>query len=227
MARRGVKRKEHERLDDATVGRVISLLEQENSITKKVACEILNISYNTIRLNKIIQEHKDRIAFTKKRRAALRGKPFSDLEIKELVADYLNGESISNIANNLYRSIGVVKRKIEELHLPKRSSKYTYQNPGLIPDEAVEENFEIGELVWSSRYNAVAEIRDTQWDIYKQHQIYSIWVFGKHNEFAYQPWWELGKLEAVKRFGLTYDKFVKTEKPNFSYRVDDSGQTIR
>jgi hypothetical protein len=219
MAKRGIKKKEHERLDDATVSRVVSLLEQENPITKKAACEILNISYNTARLAKIIGEYKGRIEFTKKRLEANKGQPFSDLEIKELVTDYLNGISISNIADNLYRSVYSVKKKIAELNLPERTKNATYQNPDLIPDEAVAKDFEKGELVWSARYGAVAEIHEKIGTYFSDEPTYRIWVFGKHNEFAYQPWWELGKLEAIKRFELTADKFMRHEKPNFAYRI--------
>lgn len=225
MAR--IKKKEHERLDDTTISRVVVLLEQEKPITKKAACEILNINYSTIRLGKIIQEYKDKIEYTKKRMKINKGKPFNDFELKELVADYLNGESITNIASNLYRSIHVVKKKIIELNLPERTKNSTYWNPNLIPDEAVSEFFEIGELVWAAKYNAVAEIRNIKSKtalldnlVIDVDTVYSIWVFGKHNEFAYQPWWELGKLEAVKQFGLTVDKFIKTEKPNFQYRIE-------
>lgn len=223
MAKRGVKKQEHEKLDGATIDRVVSLLEAENPITKKAACEILNISYNTARLNKIIQEHKDRQEHIKKRYAMNKGKPFSDLELKELIADYLNGSSISSIADNLYRSVHIVKKKIQELGLPERTKGSTYQTPDLIPDEAVSQAFEIGELVWSARYAAVAEIRSVYAGL---GEVYRIFVFGKHNEFAYQPWWELGKLDAVKQFNIPVENFIKTEKPNFSYRVDDEGRAV-
>jgi transposase len=211
-----IKKKDYERLDDATICRVVSLLNQKNSITKKAACEILNITYNTTRLNRIIQEYKDKIEYTKKRLKANKGRSFDDLELKELVTDYLNGISITVIAERLFRSVHVIKKKIQELNLPERTIKSDYFNPELIPDEAVSETFNIGELVWSARYNCVAEIRN----IYKNSLIYSIWLFGKHNQFAYQPAEELGKLEVVKRFNLTADKFVNTEKPNFNYRID-------
>jgi hypothetical protein len=219
MARRGVKKQEHERLDDATLGRVVSLLEADNPITKKDACKALNISYNTTRLNKIIQEYKDKIDFRKKRFAANKGKAFSELDIKELVTDYLNGDSIASIADSLYRSVHTIKKKIEELNLPERTTSASYQNPDFIPDEAVAETFENGELVWSARYGAVAEIRGCILNN-ENERYYRLWVFGKHNEFAYQPWWELGKLEVVKRFGLEAEQFVKTDKPNFAYRID-------
>ena len=96
MARRGVKKKEHERLDDTTVGRVVSLLEQDSPITKKAACEILNISYNTTRLNRIIEEYKERIEFNKKRRAALRGKPSAQLGTISMISFTLSGSPPAN-----------------------------------------------------------------------------------------------------------------------------------
>jgi hypothetical protein len=221
MARRGVKKRDYEKLDDATIGRVVSLLEAENPITKKAACETLCISYNTKRLGSIIQEYKDNIAFRKKRYAATKGTPFSELELQELVTDYLCGESMVTIANNLYRSIHIVKRKISELHLPERTKDSSYWNPEMIPDEMVSQVFDLGELVWSARYNAVAEVSGI---LHEEEgagdTVYRIWVFGKTNEFAYQPWWELGKLEVVKRFNLQAEKFVKTDKPNFRYRIE-------
>ena len=51
--------KKHENLSEANISKVISLLEGEKPITKKEACGILNIAYNTTRLNKIITEHKE------------------------------------------------------------------------------------------------------------------------------------------------------------------------
>lgn len=220
MAKRGVKKKDHERLDDVTVSRVIFLLEQDKPITKKEACERLNISYNTKRLGDIIDEYNTKIEFTRKRFAANKGRSFSEIEVQELVADYLNGESITQIAEALYRTIHVVKNKIIQLGLPERTKAATYFNPDLIPDEAVSETFDIGELIWSARYNAVAEIRQI-WGITKfDSGTFLIFVFGKHNEFAYQPWWELGKLEIVKELKIPVEKFIKTEKPNFNYRIN-------
>jgi len=221
VAKRGIKKRDYEKLDDATIARVIQLLGQDKPITKKVACEILNITYNTTRLNKIIEEHEEKIEYTKKRRAAMRGKDFSNLELKDMVVSYLSGESITKIADSMYRSIGSVREKIKKLHLPKRSTSSTYHNPDMMPDEMVSVLFDLGELVWSARYNAVAEIKkDHGCDLDIQDHVYSIWVYGKHNEFAYQPAHELGKLEVLKQFKLRDDEFVKTETSNFIYRID-------
>jgi len=213
--RRGVKKKDFEKLDDATISRVIELLEQSQPITKKVACEMLNISYNTARLAKIIQEYKDKVAYTERRFKENRGKPFNDFEKKDLIVGYLSGESIASLARANFRTTHAVKTFLEQHNLPLRSSDATYHHPDLMPDEMVADSFEVGELVWSSRYNSVAEIRRPSKD-----GVYSIWVFGKHNQFAYQPVYELGKLDILKTLSLRDDEFVKTEKPNFAYRID-------
>jgi len=216
--KRGVRKKEHEKLDDLTVGRVAFLLIQDKPITKKAACETLNISYSPGRLDRIIQEYKDKVEFRKKRFKANKGQPFSELEIKEIIVSYLNGESISSIADNLYRSTYTTKRQIEELHLPERTKNSSYQKPNMIPDEMVSSTFKVKEIVWSARYNSVAEIRPRDYPL--GNEVYAIWIFGKHNQAAYQPWWELGKLEVVKQYKIETEKFVKTEKPNFQYRIE-------
>ena len=51
---RRVKKKSHEKLTDTNVQHVVDLLKGEDPITKKEACSILNISYNTTRLTNII-----------------------------------------------------------------------------------------------------------------------------------------------------------------------------
>jgi len=211
---RGIRKKDYERLDNATIARVVLLLEQDQPVTKKAACEILNISYNVTRLGKIIQEHKDKIEYTEKRLKANKGRSFSDLELKELVINYLSGDSMSSIADIMYRSTHVVKKKIQELHLPERSKNATYHKPDLMPDEMVSNTFNIGEYVWSSRYNCVAEIRSNF-----RTDIYAIWVFGKYNQNAYQPNYELGKLKILEQFKLRDDEFVTTQQ-TLDYRIE-------
>ena len=55
IMKRGVRKRAGENLSPANIRRVIHSLNEEG-ITKKVACEMLNISYNTTRLNRIIEE---------------------------------------------------------------------------------------------------------------------------------------------------------------------------
>ena len=77
-ARKNIKKRDHEKLTDSNIKHVISLLESEKPITKKEACAILNISYNTTRLNTIIEDFKDRKETEEKRKAERKGKAAQD-----------------------------------------------------------------------------------------------------------------------------------------------------
>ena len=85
MAKRKRSELEEELMTDANIARVIRLLEpvEEGAkpITKKDACQILGMSYNTTRLGTIIQQYKDKQARDKKFRAEKRGKPLTNDEL--------------------------------------------------------------------------------------------------------------------------------------------------
>ena len=83
--RRGIKKREHEKLSDTNVREVIELLESGKPFTKKEACQKLNITYNTSRLSNIITEFKDKQAFYEKRRSQNRGRPATPNEINESI----------------------------------------------------------------------------------------------------------------------------------------------
>ena len=74
MAIRGIRKKAGEKLDEANLNRVSALLNQDNPITKKEACEMLNISYNTTRLSRILDEHNEVVSFREVRKSQNRGK---------------------------------------------------------------------------------------------------------------------------------------------------------
>ena len=114
-----IKKKAHEKLSDDNIQKVIGLLRQESPITKKEACEILNIRYNTTRLQNIIDDYEDTLAFKTKRKDQLRGKPASEDEIKSVVQSYIEGENISTIATDMYRSPAFVKNIINRLGVPQ------------------------------------------------------------------------------------------------------------
>lgn len=103
--------------------KVIGLLSPTNEtkpITKKEACEILNIAYNTSRLDKIIADYHDNVEYVAKRKKMNRGKPATNEEITEIVTGYLRGEPIADTAKSLYRSPAFVKSLIERVGVPER-----------------------------------------------------------------------------------------------------------
>ena len=58
-----IKKKDYENLTKSNIQRVIELLENEKPITKKEACQMLRITYNTTRLARIIEDYKEQEAF--------------------------------------------------------------------------------------------------------------------------------------------------------------------
>ena len=76
--------KKHENLTEANLQHVISLLRAEKPITKKEACSILNISYNTTRLNKLIEEHEETVRYRELRKAQNKGKGVTEAEKKSI-----------------------------------------------------------------------------------------------------------------------------------------------
>jgi len=201
MARR-VKVKDSEKLDDNNVKYVTELLESNKPITKKEACSILRISYNTTRLGNIIAGYKERAATEARLRAKNRGKSATDNEIVRAIEEYLNGDSISEIAKFMYRSSSFIKGIIRKFNVPVRSAASNYFSPELLPDEVLSEDYKPGELVWSARYNTTA-IVDKLVQTQEEHgNIYRIWTLGKNQRYAAQPWYELGKLEHLQNLGV-------------------------
>lgn len=203
MATRRSKNAENEKLDPANLDKVVELLEQEKPITKKAACELLNIAYNTTRLASIIEKHKEKKAHTAAKRAEKRGKPATEAEISFAISEYINGATIDSISERLYRSPGLVKTILEQYHVPIRARAHDYFKPELIPEEAMRERFKVGEKVYSARYDSTARIEAEQ-----QHKsgqwVYRIWLLAdKWQQYAYQEAAELASLEHLQKMGIT------------------------
>lgn len=203
---RGVRRKEGEDFSKATMEKVIAALESETPVTKKVACEMINIAYNTTRLNKIIEEYKTKKEHDRKRRLAIRGTAISDAEKASIISAYLDDVSLSDISDSSYRSIPVIKNILKSYAIPFRESTSNYESI-FLPDASICEEYEEGDLVFSAKYNAVAKVRKKI-----SEDVYAIWIYGKYQQWAYQPYWELGSLVRVqKELGVDIEEFPHEE----------------
>ena len=207
VKRVNVKVRDYENLDDANIKKVIGLLSQDKPITKKAACQQLNITYNVKRLGSILQQYEDRISTRKKMFSMNRGKPWTTLDTKQLVLGYLKDSSISTLSSALYRSNGAIKKKLKLCGVPFRNANESYFNPGLLPDDCAKEDYKEGDLVWSSRYCCVVEVGKL-FQVHEHHgNVYPIWIYGKYNQSGYQPWYELGELPILKEIGATVEDF--------------------
>lgn len=195
---------EDERLDDIHMDRVISMLEPKEGkpCTKKDACQVLGIAYNTTRLASLIEKYKDKQAYEAKRRGELRGKPATTEEIVYIIGEYLEGSTVDSISNSTFRPSGFIKRILDENAVPIRQSSQDYFKPALIPEDAVRGRFNIGEVVYSARYDSIArvdlEIEDARYGF-----IYRIYLLAdKWRQSAYQEAYELASLEHLRKLGV-------------------------
>jgi hypothetical protein len=197
---------EQELMTDANILRVINLLEPKDintkPITKKDACQILGMAYNTTRLGSIIEEFKAKRLRDAQRRSALRGKPATQDEICYAIQEYLQGETIDAISKATYRSAVFIKTILEKYAVPIRATSHDYFKPELIPDEATRERFNVGEVVYSARYDSTARI-DSEQPHPHHGWVYRIWLLAdKWKQSAYQPVEELASLEHLRQLGV-------------------------
>jgi hypothetical protein len=206
MATRKRPALEEELMTDANIAKVIRLLEPaeegKKPITKKDACAILGMSYNTTRLGTIIEEYKQKQIRTAQRKSQLRGKPATQEEKVFIITEYLNGETVDAISKMTYRSSRFIKDILEGNSVPIRVPGSSYFNPELIPDGAIRDRFKIGEVVYSSRYDSTARI-DAEQKSDKYGWIYRIWLLAdKWKQSAYQEASELASLEHLREMGV-------------------------
>lgn len=198
------KTAEDERLDDASIERVIELLEPKEGKpgTKKDACQILGIAYNVTRLAKIIEDYRKGKAREAERRAALRGKPATNDEIVYVISEYLEGATIDAITKSTYRPANFVKHILETNAVPIRANSHDYFRPELIPEGAMRDRFAVGERVYSARYDSIAEVETESVGKHGE-WVYRVWLLAeKWKQYAYQPVEELASLEHLRKLGV-------------------------
>lgn len=207
MATRKRPASEEALMTDANIIKVISLLEpadpQAKPISKKDACAILGMAYNTTRLGTIINTFKEKQARDAKRRAEKRGKPASQDEIVYAIQTYINGEPIDAIAKSLYRSAQFVKSILERNHVPIRAASHDYFRPELIPEGATRDRFAVGEVVYAARYDSTARIEGEVKNDPQHGWVYRCWLLSdKWRQYCYQPACELASLEHLRKIGV-------------------------
>jgi len=197
---------ENDLMTEANISKVIRLLEPAEEgvkpITKKDACQILGMAYNTTRLATIIEDFRNKQARNAERRAALRGKPATKDDLVYIIGEYLNGETVDAISKSIYRSPTFIKKVLEDNSVPVRVPGSTYFDPQLIPEGAVRTRFTVGEIVYSARYDSIARI-DTETSTEKYGYIYRVWLLSdRWLQAANQEAYELASLEHLRVLGV-------------------------
>lgn len=197
--------KQEENLTDANIKKVIGLLAgsaTEKPITKTLACQILCINYNVKRLDTILTSFKEKQELRTRKMSENRGKPATKEDVSYVAREYLSGVPVSQIAKDLFRGVTFVKNILEDYHVPTKPKTQDYFNPEMIPDALVATEFEIGEKVYSARYDSLAIVK---WESAKVggERVYNIFLLDeKWMQHAYQPASELAKLAPLREAGI-------------------------
>lgn len=199
-----IKVKDTEDLSDSNIEKVIGLLEAAKPCTKKEACGILRIAYNTTRLQSIIDSYKERKLMDAKRRAEKSGTVATESEIQYIVQSYLQGDNVTKISDALYRSATFVNNILTKTGTPRRSVGWSYLTPALVPEQGQRDTFSIGEKVWSARYESLATIRAEVPCTSHPTKVYAIYLLDeKWQQNAYQPAEELCSIQHLTNLGIS------------------------
>ena len=169
-----------------------------NKGTKKGACEILGVSSNKT-MERLIEEFLDGKVRDREMRAKKRSQPVTPSELQEMIMDYLNGFSLSDLSARYYRSTDMIKHHLNKSGAMLRThGTIDPLNPPVMPDQCFsQEEFKVGQYVWSAKYGCVAQIKarfKNAWRI----QVMSDGL----QEQAYQAEHELGSLKHLEDLGI-------------------------
>lgn len=125
---------------------VIEYLEQPKA-TKKAACEMVGIAYNTKRLDNLIQEYKDDVERSIRLRKEKRRTACSPEELVSMIEDYLDGASFEDLSKRFYRSTAYIKHRLELAGaLIRVQGILNPTRPPMLPDECVADAFRIRQV---------------------------------------------------------------------------------
>ena len=188
---------------------------------------MLNIAYNTTRLQRIIDDYQDKIEYREVRKKQNRGRGATNEEIREAVERYLSGDSIAEIAKGLFRSSGFVRSLIERVGVPKVERE---SGISILPESCIGESFAPGAIVWSAVYHKPARVdyelsidyqaekagfSDVNYEKKYGSKCYAIYIMEEVREeadkwanidkggyAAYSLAYDLGKLSHLEKYGV-------------------------
>ena len=168
-------------------------------ITKKAACEMLGIPYNTTRLDKLVTEFLEEKERKANKAKANKGKPASDYEITTIVEQYLDNEPISQIADRLCRSVTFVKNILHSCGIPIKDATASYFNPQLLPLEMLAEELTEGSVVYSAKHQEIGTVKRKA----KTAEGTAYWVYLASEQNVALMWYDILPLDTlIKKYNL-------------------------
>lgn len=143
-------------IPEAKIRQVIWML--KTGKTKKACCEHLGISYNTKKLDSIIEEFHSKLEREAALKKAAKTKVFTQEEKRAIADAYLNGETQTSLAQTYFISPQKLKTILIEMNVPIRGRG---KNSEAKVDHIVQDlevRFKRGDRVFVSKYNCFGVI---------------------------------------------------------------------
>ncbi|QGH45252.1 hypothetical protein [Bacteriophage Eos] len=172
----------------------------EDGKTKKGACEILGVSSNPT-MERMIEEWKDRQIQVAEMKKKKRGTQIEGVELANVIEAYLSGDSFEEIADRNYRSIQMIKAVLSKYGaLLRVNGEINPLLPPEIPEEAMKEVFEVGELVWVPGYQCVGEVRKAMDNPVGAYRVFLLSEGRQHN--VHYMYWDLASVSHLQDLGV-------------------------
>lgn len=175
----------------------------ENGGTKKAACEILGIAYNTTRLQNLINNFVNRQDLEKQHRAKKRKEAVSNEEVANWITDYLAGMGFEELSKSYFRSTNIIRYHIAKHGALLRHSGVNKLDPPMVPDKCISEDFDIGEYCWSMQYNGIVQIKAKYKNAYRIET-----MIDGVQEKAYLAPYELARLKHLEALGVKLERLA-------------------
>lgn len=191
----------------------------EDGKTKKGACEILGVSSNPT-MERMIEEWKDRQIQVAEMKKKKRGTQIEGVELANVIEAYLSGDSFEEIAERNYRSIQMIKAVLSKYGaLLRINGEINPLLPPEIPEEAMKEVFEVGELVWVPGYQCVGEVRKAMDNPVGAYRVFLLSEGRQHN--VHYMYWDLASVSHLQELG------VDVKALGFKWSREDTIELLR
>jgi hypothetical protein len=184
---------------------------RENCETKKVQCAILNIAYNTKRLDDILDSYTEAKERRIKMRKQVRSQPVTDADVAAWALLYLQGSPLIEISESYYRTTGMVRSKLEKLGVWGLMSQESVSplRPPMVNDELMSEEFEINEVVFVPGYKTVGVV-DAAYGPSKTEGVnqYRVYLSGSRERNIFCNAYDLGSLRPLAEAGVNVQRLV-------------------
>jgi len=143
-------------IPEAKIRQVIWML--KTGKTKKACCEHLNITYNTKKLDTIIEDFHKRLEREAELKKAAKTKIFTQKEKEAIAKQYLAGEAQSVLAEQYFISPQRIKNILLEMNTPIRGRGKNSEAKVDHIVQDLETKFKAGDKVFLAKYNCFAII---------------------------------------------------------------------